>query len=212
MKRNFVTSLAVLLAIAITPAASVQAGSSFASGVAGGVVGGIIGGAIVNNANKKKQKKATSGSNYNSAQRQQNREVQTSLNHFNFPAGTPDGVFGGRTRNAISAYQIYMGYPVSGHMDDFQRSVLITSYHRSIAGGVATAQVVATSPDGVRGLLKHTQQQMAGGGTTVMAAAPQQQGLGLTQPVQPTTVATGNGAFKVPDRGSVNPTPLGGMG
>jgi len=42
----------------------------------------------------------------NHAQRQQNREVQTALNAFNFPVGMADGVLGRKSRSVIRDHQI----------------------------------------------------------------------------------------------------------
>ena len=41
----------------------------------------------------------------NTWQREQNRQVQTALNYFGFPAGAPDGVLGANSRSAIGQYQ-----------------------------------------------------------------------------------------------------------
>jgi len=202
MKIRMLLPLIAAVAMMLTPVQPAVAGSNLGAGLAGGIVGGIIGGVIVNEANKKKQRRATTRSSYSNTQRLENREVQTSLNYFSFPAGTPDGVFGRRTRNAISTYQVYMGYPISGQLTEFQKTVLLTSYQRSIMGGAAVAQVVSTSPDGVRGMLKQTQRDFAGGGgnTTVYVAVPQQQ-----TTVQPVTEAAGS-AFKLPSFGAAPET------
>ena len=75
------------------------------------------------------------------------------LNHFGFNTGTPDGVLGQQSRRAISDYQIVLGYSPTGELTEFERSHLITSYHRAIAGGALTMQQAATNPMGMRGLL-----------------------------------------------------------
>ncbi len=170
MFKKFSVSAITVLALAVPPA---TAGSGDA--ILGGIVGGIVGGAIVTGVNNNKAKRRTTvrRSYYNTAQRQENRDVQTSLNYYSFPAGVADGVFGRRTRNAISSYQIFMGYPATGRMTEFQKTVLLNSYHRSIAGGVNVSQVVASSPYGTRGMLKHVQQGMAGGTTTIVTNVPQ---------------------------------------
>lgn len=103
----------------------------------GGIVGGIIGGAIVNEANKNRQPKTTtrSSSGQTSAQREANREVQVALNYFGFPVGTPDGALGPRSRAAISEYQVTLGFPGTGQLNDFERDLLVSSYYRAQAGG-----------------------------------------------------------------------------
>ncbi|MGL6211258.1 MAG: peptidoglycan-binding domain-containing protein, partial [Paracoccaceae bacterium] len=104
----------------------------------GGIVGGIIGGVIVNEANKNRAKSSgtrSSGSSkssrssksskpsMSSEQRNSNREVQTALNYFGFPVGTPDGSIGPKSRAAISEYQAVMGYPATGQLSDFERDL-----------------------------------------------------------------------------------------
>ena len=139
----------------------------FAGGgdVVGGIIGGIIGGAIVNEASRKKKPVArSSGSSVSSYQREQNREVQSALNHFGYPAGTPDGVMGSRSRSAISSYQAFMGYPATGQLTEIERQVLVGAYQRAQLGGPAVTQVVSTHPQGMRGLLLKQRDEMAGGG------------------------------------------------
>jgi len=120
-------------------------------GLVGGIVGGIIGGAIVNETQKRR---ATTTRTYvPSATREATREVQVALNHFGFDAGAPDGAMGPRTRGAISNYQLILGYPPTGRLTDFERSHLVSSYHRSVAGGPNVAQQAARHPMGTKGLL-----------------------------------------------------------
>ena len=127
---------------------------------------------------------------------------------------------GVRTRNAISSYQIFMGYPATGRMTEFQKTVLLNSYHRSIAGGVIVTQVVSTSPYGARGMLRHVHQGMAGG-TTIVTNVPQPvyvqpqqiivqpaqiiQSAPVAQPAAPTVQAKieeGSTTFKLPSFGA----------
>lgn len=185
IKRHF--AMACLAAsLAITP---VTRAAADGDAIVGGIVGGIIGGAIVNEANKNRQKKTVyrktyrSSSGISAATRAQNREVQTSLNYFGFPAGSVDGVLGSRSRGAISQYQIHMGYPATGQLTPYERDFLVTSYHRAIAGGASTNQLIAANPMGARGLLKTYQQQLATGG-----AAPVMQQPGTTVVVAPQAV------------------------
>lgn len=154
-KRLIVTSL--MAAIAITPVTRATAGDA----LAGGIIGGIIGGVIVNEASKNRRKRVYSNTT-SSATRAANREVQTSLNYFSFPAGTPDGVMGRNSRNAVAQYQAYLGYPATGRLSLYERDFLVTSYHRAIAGGPATNQLIATNQQGTRGLLVAYRNQIAG--------------------------------------------------
>lgn len=140
----------------------------------GGIVGGIIGGAIVNEANKNRNKSTTrSSSGQTSAQREANREVQVALNYFGYPVGTPDGALGPRSRAAITEYQVTLGFPGTGQLNDFERDLLVSSYYRAQAGGATTAQMIATNPRGVKGLL----------------IAWRDERLGVTPPAQPGVMA-----------------------
>lgn len=128
------------------------------SALVGGIIGGIIGGAIVNEGNKNRTQRTYSAPrrtapSVSSGQREANREVQASLNYFGFPVGTPDGSIGPRSRAAISEYQATLGYPATGQLSDFERDLLVSSYYRAQSGGATTAQMIASNPQGVRGLL-----------------------------------------------------------
>lgn len=161
-----------------------QAAPAMADGdaVVGGIIGGIIGGVIVNEANKSRATRTTTSKktyaarpSVSAAQREQNREVQTALNYFGYPAGTPDGALGPRSRSAIAQYQATLGYPATGQLTDYERSMLVGSYHRAIAGGAATQQQIATNPMGARGLLLAWRDEAAGlppQGQMAVAPAP----------------------------------------
>jgi len=191
MFKKFSVMTVTAMAILISPAPEARAGSSLAAGIAGAIIGGAIVSAHQKNKRRKRSRTTYRRYGISSAQRQENREVQTSLNYFSFPAGSPDGVFGRRTRTAVSSLQVYMQYPVTGKLTEFQKTVLLTSYHRTIAGGVAVSQIIGSSNQGVRAMLKNTQAQMAGGGATYVAAAPQiivQPQPVIVQQVQPVVV------------------------
>ncbi|MDO6586119.1 peptidoglycan-binding domain-containing protein [Salipiger sp. 1_MG-2023] len=172
MKPCFIAALAAA-SVVVTP---IQASADNA--FVGGLVGGIIGSAIANQpkqrvyrapARKTTTRKATS--TVNTAQRQQNRDTQTALNYFGFDAGSVDGVMGSRSRRAISGYQSTMGYSPTGQLTQYERDFLIGSYHRAQAGGPTTAQMIASSPLGVKGLLvAYRDEQMNGGGTSSTAS------------------------------------------
>lgn len=156
----------IAAALAVPPATPV-----LANDIVGGIIGGIIGGAIVRESQRTRT--TTRQTTRYSPQRESNREVQTSLNYFGFNAGGADGVIGRNTRTAISAYQIHMGYVPTGQLTQFERDFLVVSYQRAMAGGPMTAQLVATSPLGTRGLLHHFRDEMTGGPNKT-AGAPQQ--------------------------------------
>lgn len=193
MFNKTILSAAVATSLVMVPATRVSADAGDA--LVGGIVGGLIGGAIVNESQKKKKKKVyyKKSSGISAATRAQNRETQTSLNYFGFPAGTPDGVLGRNSRAAISQYQVFLGYPATGYLSVYERDFLVNSYHRAIAGGYATTQLVASNPMGAKGLLKTYQQNAAGGVVAaVPGVAPPVPGQGVVaaapapiQPVQP---------------------------
>ncbi|MCY4306169.1 MAG: peptidoglycan-binding protein [Aestuariivita sp.] len=87
-------------------------------------------------------------------QRQQNKDIQQSLNAFNFPAGTIDGIIGRGTRSAIQQYQSYMGYNPSGQLTDFERDILVNSYRKLQRGDGYASYPNMMAQEGPRGLLK----------------------------------------------------------
>lgn len=163
------SALAFAMATPATPARA--DGGDF---IAGAIIGGILGGAAANSNKQKKRtstrsSKAPKSSGISSAQRESNRDVQTALNTFGFPVGTPDGSLGPKSRAAISQYQVFMGYPPTGQLTELERMILVGAMQKSIIGGVAVASVVASHPQGMRGLLLNERDMMAaGGGTTQM--------------------------------------------
>jgi len=174
VKLKAIATACVAASLMVGQPAPVMADSD---GLVGGIVGGIIGGVIVNEANKKRSATTTHRStsskpSVSSAQREANREVQTSLNYFGFPVGTPDGSIGPRSRAAISTYQATLGYPATGQLTDFERDLLVTSYYRAQAGGATTAQMIATHPQGVRGMLLTFRDERLGVAPAAVAAAP----------------------------------------
>jgi peptidoglycan hydrolase-like protein with peptidoglycan-binding domain len=164
--KRFATAC-VAFSLVATPAQQAAADNA----LVGGIVGGIIGGVIVNEANKSRSKKSSgtrktySSSGVSSAQREQNREVQTALNYFGFPVGTPDGALGPKSRAAIAEYQVTMGFPGTGQLNDFERDVLVSSYYRAQSGGAATATLMATNPRGAKGVLIAWKDERLGIGT-----------------------------------------------
>ncbi len=177
MHRNLGLSAALATIIAVSGVGRADADIGEA------IVGGIIGGVIVNEATKNRQKRTTKvyRAPAYSAARAEAREVQTALNYFGFPAGTPDGVLGRRSRAAISQYQAHLSYPVTGYLSEYEKSFLLSSYHRAISSGPVTHQLIAQKGMGPRGLLLVYRDEAAGIAT---AAAPAPQ----YQAAPPTTV------------------------
>ena len=175
------TTCAFAAALALTPAEPVRADAGDA--IAGAIVGGLIGHAIAKDQQRRKATTTTKRSSTKSAkpakpgisaaQREQNREVQTALNQFGYNVGTPDGALGPKSRAAISQYQATLGYPPTGQLTDYERTILVTAYHRAVAGGPQVGQVAATHPMGMKGLLLVQRDEMAGlpTATAVLPAA-----------------------------------------
>lgn len=155
MTFRFLTKASVALALVVTPV------TASAGDLVGGLIGGMIGAAIINGAQPKRKVYRSTG--VSSAVRQDRRNIQTSLNHFGFPAGTPDGVLGRRSRTAIANYQGFMGFGANGTLNDYEKNILISSYHRSIAGGPDVQRIVARSRDGIRAVLIAQRDGMQGG-------------------------------------------------
>lgn len=211
---NFRAIATALVAASISLSGVSQVQADAGDALVGGIIGGVIGGAIVNENNKRKTvtRKVYRQPVY-SAQREENRQVQTALNYFGFPAGTPDGVLGRNSRTAISQYQAHLGYPMTGYLNEYEKSFLLSSHNRALAGGPVTHQQIAANPMGTRGLLTLYRDQAAGVATTpvtpntntVVAAAPAPQ---VQDPAQATVVAA---APVQPDTGtSALPNFLGG--
>ena len=161
MNRNSVTAGALAFLVAAAPANRVMAD---AGDFIGGVAAGVIGSAIANS-QKTKQRTVVvrqAPSPQYSALRARVRDNQAALNHFGFPAGTPDGVTGPRTRAAISAYQAFIGMPATGEMTEFQRNVLVTAHARVNSGAPDVARVVSTDPLGVKAVLMDQYELMTG--------------------------------------------------
>ena len=145
MNSNRITVAGLAFCVAIGSGTQVAADTG---SFAGGLFGAIIGQAIVNDANNKRRRSVVS-----SAVRVERRETQSALNYFGFPAGQVDGIFGRKTRLAVSGYQAHMGYQPTGNLLPYEKDFLLTSYRQAMAGGFATNQLIAANPLGAKGLL-----------------------------------------------------------
>ncbi len=179
---KFFTAAAVASSLVLIPATRVSADAG--DFVAGAIIGGLVGHAATKEAQRKKRQKVYRAPAKRKVYRpsipatQTGREIQASLNYFGFNAGAVDGQLGRKSRSAISQYQAYLGYPVTGQLTPFEQNLLINSYNRALAGGTTTSQLIAQNPEGTRGLLKTYRAELAvqpgvAGTTTVVVAAPQ---------------------------------------
>lgn len=191
MLKRSVTATLLAISVALVPASRVVADAG--DFVAGAIIGGIVGHA----ATKQNQRNRAATRTYTPKppaprapripSTQEGREIQASLNYFGFNAGTVDGQLGRRSRDAVSSYQAYMGYPSTGQLSPFEQNLLISSYNRAQAGGFAVTQQVAGNPDGTRGLLKVYRAELAGQTTQLSQGTPV---VLAPQPVAPTTTTT----------------------
>jgi len=159
MTTKFIRALTAASLLTTTVAAP-----AVADNLGAALVGGLLGGVIVNEVNKNKRRTVVRSTSSSRATRAHNRETQTALNYFGFPAGTPDGVFGRRSREASRQYQMHMGFPQTGNLTQYERDFLVTSYNRALVGGPQVIKAMQ-SPQGVRAVLKTWHGAPAGGGS-----------------------------------------------
>jgi len=152
MTSKHILTVALAATVAIAPVTRAAAD-------AGDLIGGLIVGTIIGNAAAQNKQRTTTQTRTvykntgSSVQRAANRETQTALNYFTFPAGTADGVMGRKSRAAISSYQAFMSMPVTGELTQFQRDILVGAYNRGVSGSFETIKLVNSDPMGSRALL-----------------------------------------------------------
>ncbi len=159
----FVKNISVALVSASMVFVPVQrAQASDAAAILGGL---IVGGIIINEVNKNKKRKqrtTTTNSTAYSAQRAQNRQVQTALNYFGYNVGTVDGSIGRNTRNGIARYQSDMGFHADGRMDSFERDFLVGSQQRAEASVNVAPYNTILATQGRGGLLRTFRNEQRG--------------------------------------------------
>jgi len=175
MKSRHLITTVLMLAVGVGTGNPVIAGGGDVIG--GLIVGGLLGAAIANDQNRRShttvRRSSSSRSSVSAAQREQNKEVQTALNYFGYPVGTPDGALGPKSRAAISQYQALLNFPATGQLAEMERQILVTAYNRALIGGPQVQQVVSSSPQGIRGMLLMQRNEMLGiNGTPNYAAQP----------------------------------------
>ena len=153
----------VAAALAVSPPTRVAADAG--DFVAGAIVGGVVGHALTKESQRKQQAQQQSQQAQRSTipSTSEGSQIQTSLNYFGFNAGGVDGQLGRRSREAISRYQAYMGYPATGQLTTIEQDILVSSYQRAQLGSYEVNQQMASHPDGARGLLKNYRTELAGG-------------------------------------------------
>lgn len=185
--RTTLMSSAILGTVLATDARA----NGFWDSFGGSVAGTVVGNAITNHVTQPKRvyvqkERVYVSPGVSSAQRAQNRQVQTALNYFGFPAGAVDGVIGRGTRAAAANYQAHMGYPATGYLADHEIGTLLGAYDWAISGGPGVHQAMAAGQGG-RGLLIAYRQMLAG--TPPQAPYAPANGLAMastpTQPPEP---------------------------
>lgn len=120
----------------------------------GAFIGGMLGAAIGSQETKARPSTRAAAPARSSAEIAEARMMQEALNYFGFPAGTPDGIIGRGTRNAISQYQMFMGFAPTGTILPHERNFLVIAYNRAAMEPLATIQQAMRNPMGLRMLLQ----------------------------------------------------------
>lgn len=121
-------ALAIAAGLVLSPAEPVRADSGdFIAGIAAGVIGAAI---VGSSKKKRRSTRKTYRKRYSNPAVRGDANVQRALNAFGFEAGTPDGLFGKRTRSAIKRYQAKRGDESSGYLTKTQKAELLAAYAR----------------------------------------------------------------------------------
>jgi peptidoglycan hydrolase-like protein with peptidoglycan-binding domain len=153
-------SLSTALIVTLALSGPASANNEFIGGVVGGIVGGIIGSQI-NNQNRDARPTPQRSAPQRSAprsqsapkpqmsalQREENRKIQTVLNAIDCNAGSPDGIFGKRTRAAIRCFQEKVEQPQTGELSTPQRAALLEIYTDAEKGVNSGGSTQAKIPD-----------------------------------------------------------------
>ncbi len=116
MRKTTKLTSALCLSLAIS-ATTARAGSEdFIFGLGAGIIGSAIVNGAKQNSAQPQRRTTTRRSNFSS----ETQDIQMRLNMLGFDAGTPDGVSGRRTRQAIRHFQISIGAYASGKLDNRQ--------------------------------------------------------------------------------------------
>ncbi|WP_193757857.1 peptidoglycan-binding domain-containing protein [Pseudovibrio sp. W64] len=172
---------ALCLSLAISTTAARAGSEDFIFGLGAGIIGSAIVNGAKKNAPAQTQKRTTRKRSSFSAETQ---DIQLRLSMLGFDVGTPDGVSGRRTRNAIRQFQISIGAYANGKLDNRQIAKL---YELTTPQQPATPTPVATSTPAPVAVVAPAPVIAA----PVATAAPSQQ-INITIPVTPGTNTANN--------------------
>ncbi len=168
LKRNICATLVAASLVAV-PVERAQANDAAAL-----LGGALLGGIIVNEVHKNKQRQrarttttrraTTTRRTYgvSSAQRAQNRQVQSALNYFGYNVGVVDGSIGRKTRAGVARYQADMGYSPDGYLDDYERDFLLNSYSRAQVSSHVPPYNTIVATQGQQALLRTYRNEQLG--------------------------------------------------
>lgn len=172
MHIKFLVTTTLVAALVVVP---VTRAAADAKGVAAAAL--LIG--IIASQSGKKSQRRTTRPGISQAQREQNRQVQTALNYFDYPVGTVDGALGARSRTAMQNYEAAMGFNVDGSLDDFERDFLLTSYQKAQTSAQFPPYSQILAREGTQGLLRTYRNEQRGiptpGSNIVPAVQPEPQ-------------------------------------
>ncbi|WP_193775963.1 MULTISPECIES: peptidoglycan-binding domain-containing protein [unclassified Pseudovibrio] len=172
---------ALCLSLAISTTAARAGSEDFIFGLGAGIIGSAIVNGAKKNAPAQTQKRTTRKRSSFSAETQ---DIQLRLNMLGFDVGTPDGVSGRRTRNAIRQFQISIGAYANGKLDNRQIAKL---YELTTPQQPAAPTPVAASTPAPVAVVAPAPVIAA----PVATAAPSQQ-INITIPVTPGTNTANN--------------------
>lgn len=164
MKLKSSAAIVSIVALVMVPAPKAQAdiGEALAIGIIGAIIAGAATQGSRTQGSRPQQSRQGQRPAVSAEQRQQNRDVQTALNYFDFPVGTVDGAFGPRTRAGIRDYEIAMGFTVDGTLSDTERNFLLDSFRRAQTGAQVAPYSRIFAREGTRGLLRTYRNEQLG--------------------------------------------------
>ncbi len=181
MRKMTKLTSALCLSLAISTTTARAGSEDFIFGLGAGIIGSAIVNGAKKNAPAQTQKRTTRKRSSFSAETQ---DIQLRLSMLGFDVGTPDGVSGRRTRNAIRQFQISIGAYANGKLDNRQIAKL---YELTTPQQPAAPTPVAASTPAPVAVVAPAPVIAA----PVATAAPSQQ-INITIPVTPGANTTNN--------------------